>query len=194
MLLDNVIHAFGSVGHDTLRSVLLSASVHPRFTERSLYTVQNLSLHMRGHQVVRLFCAMYEAGMGQEDPISAPLYGFVNELRVQPVLQCAGLVATPGGHLRNLGCIDDSSWIGTSRYGIQHVASRLPLAGNLTNVFSEATKTVGLGTCMRGGKSFFGPPARAHTSISGVHPSPRQACPASCFSQTRPPQTYGLMS
>ena len=87
--------------------------------------------------------------MGQGDPISA-LYCLVNEVRVQLVMQSAGLIATPGGHLRNLGWLDDSSWIGTLHNDIQRVASHLPGAGNLTNLFLDATKTVEFGTILRG--------------------------------------------
>ena len=52
--------------------------------------------------------------------------------------------------MRNLGWIDDSSWVGTSHNDIQHVASRLPIAGNLTNLFSDGTKTVVFGTTLQG--------------------------------------------
>ena len=56
--------------------------------------------------------------MGQGDPILALLYCKMNEVRVQLVLQLAGLTDTPGGPLRNLGLIDDFSWIGTSHSDI----------------------------------------------------------------------------
>ena len=118
VLLDDVVHAFGSVSHDTLRSSLLSAGVQPSRTDLILYAVQHLTLHMRGHHGVRLFRAMYEGGMGQGDPISALLYCLVNEVRVQLVLQLAGLTSTPGGPPRNLEWINDSSWIGTSHSDI----------------------------------------------------------------------------
>ena len=118
LLLDDVIHAFGSVSHDTLHSSLISAGVHPSLTDLILYAVRHLTLHMGGQQGIRLFWAMYEAGMGQGDPISALLYCLVNEIRVQPVLQYAGLTDTPRGPLLNLGWIDDSSWIGTSHADI----------------------------------------------------------------------------
>ena len=94
--------------------------------------------------------------MGQGDPISALLYCLANEVRVQPVLQFAGLTDIPGGPLRNLGWIDHSSWIGTSQSDIQHVASRLPIAGNPANLFSDATKTIGLGTALQGKRVTFG--------------------------------------
>ena len=106
------------MSHDTLRSSLLSTGVHPSLTGLILYAVQHLTLHMGGHQGVRLFWAMYEAGMGQGDPISALLCCLVNEIRVQPVLQLASLTDTPGGSLRNLGWIDDSWWIGMSHSDI----------------------------------------------------------------------------
>ena len=156
LLLDDVIHAFGSVSHDTLHSSLISAGVHPSLTDLILYAVRHLTLHMGGYQGIRLFRAMYEAGMGQGDPISALLYCLVNEIRVQPVLQHAGLTDTRGGPLRNLGWIDDSSWIGTSHADIQRVASRLPIAGTSTNLFSDATKTVGFGTTLQGKRVVFG--------------------------------------
>ena len=71
-------------------------------------------------------------------------------------MQYAGLTDTPGVPLRNLGSIDDSSWIGTSHNDIQHVASCLPIAGNLTNLFSDATKTFGFGTTLQGKQVTFG--------------------------------------
>ena len=86
LLLDDVIHAFGSVSHDTLLSSLTCAGVHPSLTDLILYVVRHLTPHMGRQQGVRLFRAMYEAGMGQGDPISALLYCLVNEIRVQPVV------------------------------------------------------------------------------------------------------------
>ena len=74
LLLDDVVHAFGSVSHDTLRSSLLSAGVHPSLTDLILCALQHLTLHMGGHHGVRLLRAMCEAGMGQGDRTSALLY------------------------------------------------------------------------------------------------------------------------
>ena len=156
LLLDDVVHAFGSVSHNTPRSCLLSAGVQPSLTELILYDVQHMTVHMGEHQGVPLFRAMYEAGMGEGAPISALLYGLVNEIRVQRVLQLDGLADTRGGPLRKLGWIDDPSWIGTAHNDIQCVASGLPIAGNLTNRFSDATKTVGWGTALRGQRVIFG--------------------------------------
>ena len=156
LLLDDVIHAFGSVSHDNLHSSLISAGVHPSLTELIVYAVQHLTLHMGVQQGVCLFRAMYEAGMRQGDPICAHLYCFVNEIRVQPVLEYVGPTDTPGTPFRNLGWIDDSSWIGTSHNDIQHVVSRLPITSNLTNLFSVATKTVGFGTTLQGKRAAFG--------------------------------------
>ena len=82
LLLHYVVHAFGSMSHDTLRDSLLSAGLHPSLTDLILYAVQRLTLHMGGHQGVRLFRAMYEAGMGQGDGISALLYCLVSEIRI----------------------------------------------------------------------------------------------------------------
>ena len=163
MLLDNVVHAFGSVSHDTLCSVLLSAGVHRTLTEHILYAVQHLILG--GHHGVCLFCAMYEAGMGQRDPFSALLYCLVNDLRLQLVL-----ITSPGAPFRNLGWVDDSSWIGTLCQDIQQVAFSLPLARDLPNLFSEATKTIGLGTSMRGIRV-----------ISTDNPFISRACPYVCW-------------
>ena len=39
LFLDDVVHAFGSVSHDTLRSSLLSAGVHPSPVDLILYGV-----------------------------------------------------------------------------------------------------------------------------------------------------------
>ena len=91
------------MSHDTLHSSLLSAGVHPSLTDLILYASQHLTLHMGGHQGVRLFRAMYEAGMGQGDPVLALLYCLVNEIRVQLDLQSASVATTPGGPLRNVG-------------------------------------------------------------------------------------------
>ena len=111
---------------------------------------------------VRLFRAMCEVGMGQGNPIFALVYCLVNELRVQLVSQSAPL--------RNLGWIDDSSWISTSRQDIQQVAFRLPVAGNLTNLFSDTTKKpLVLAPTYEANKSF----STGNTFIS-------RACPYVC--------------
>ena len=64
MLLDDAIHAFGSVSHDTLRLVLLTAGVHLSLTELISYAVHHLIFHMGRRPGVRLFRAMYETSMG----------------------------------------------------------------------------------------------------------------------------------
>ena len=46
LLMDDVVHVFGSVSHDILRSSLLSAGVHPSLTELVPYAVRHLTLHM----------------------------------------------------------------------------------------------------------------------------------------------------
>ena len=56
----------------------------------------------------------------------------------------------------NLGWIEDFSWIGTSHNDVQHVSSRLPIAGNLTNLFWDATKAVGFGIALQGKQVTFG--------------------------------------
>ena len=94
MFLDDAINAVGSVNHDTMRSVLLFVGVRPILTDLILYAIQHLTLHVGGHHGLRLIRAMYEVGMGQGDPISPLLYCLVNELRVQLILQSAGLITT----------------------------------------------------------------------------------------------------
>ena len=46
--LDDVVHTFGLVSHNILRSSLLSAGVHPCLTDPILYAFQHLTLHLRG--------------------------------------------------------------------------------------------------------------------------------------------------
>ena len=65
--------------------------------------------------------------MGQGDPILVLLCCLVNEVRVPLVLKLAGLIATLGGPLRNLGWIDDSLWIGTSHSDIHVPAAHLEM-------------------------------------------------------------------
>ena len=48
LLLDDVVHALGSMSQETLRPSLLSAGVHPSLTGLVVYAVQHLTLHMGG--------------------------------------------------------------------------------------------------------------------------------------------------
>ena len=64
MILDDVIHAFGLVNHETLRAVLLPAGVHPILTDLILNAVQHLTLH----HGVRLFEPCMRQAWGKATP------------------------------------------------------------------------------------------------------------------------------
>ena len=60
------------------------------------------------------------------------------------------MINTLAGPLRQLGCIDDSSWLGATRSYIQEVVNLLPREGRATNLFSDATKSLRLGARLSG--------------------------------------------
>ena len=74
------MHPFGSVVHETLRSVLLAAGVHPIHVRLIISAVIKLQLFMGGYRGLGAFLTLYEAGMGQGDPISALLFCVVNAI------------------------------------------------------------------------------------------------------------------
>ena len=73
LVLDDVIHAFGSLAHATIQNTLLAAGCSASSVDLLVFAIRSMLLHMGGYQGVEEALARYEAGLGQGDPISAPL-------------------------------------------------------------------------------------------------------------------------
>ena len=149
LILDDVIHAFGSLAHDTVQAALLAVGVDPSAASLLVYATRAMLLHMGGYQGVEEAFARYETGMGQGDPLSALLYCLLGELRAAFVLLVAGCVTAPAGSLRRLGWIDDTSWLASTHADAQNLLAQLPAAGAATNLFSDNLKTLAVGTELR---------------------------------------------
>ena len=152
LVLDNVIHAFGSLAHATIQSTLLAAGCSAPSVDLLVFAIRSMLLHMGGFQGVEEALARYEAGLGQGDPISALLYCLLGELHAALALASTGLLATPAGPLRRLGWVDDTSWLGASHADAQHVVSTLPASRAATNILSDNVKTIAIGIELRLGR------------------------------------------
>ena len=98
LLLDDVMHAFGSVVHETLRSILLAVGVHPIHVHLIIFAAVHLRLFMGGFHGLHAFSALYEAGVGQGDLVSALLFCLVNAIRVAMVVNVVGMIDIPDPH------------------------------------------------------------------------------------------------
>ena len=146
LVLDNVIHAFGSLAHATIRGTLLASGCSASLVDLLVFAIRSMLLHMGSYQGVEEALARYEASLGQGNPISALLCCLPGELRAALALTSTGLLATPAGPLRRLGWIDDTSWLAESHSDAQRLVSQLPASGAATNLFSNNLKTIAIGT------------------------------------------------
>ena len=63
-VLDDVVHAFGSPTHATIRGNLLAAGCSASFADLLAFAIRSMVLHMGGYEGVEEALARYEAGVG----------------------------------------------------------------------------------------------------------------------------------
>ena len=125
------------------------------------------------------------AGTGQGCPVSGMKYCIYGEVRGHEACRSVPPTDTPAGPLNRVLLMNDTQWLPGDRGHLPALASGIERAGRLTNLHSDPTKTVLVGTDMRDGRVHFlrdtvylnGHPVRCDTSQDYVRVLGRHALP-----------------
>ena len=185
VLSDDVRHAYGSINHTTEYAVLTAAGISPADAATLQHHDRALEVHMGGADGRSPSSTRLGAGTGQGCPVSGMKYCIYGEVRGHEVCRSVPPADTPAGPLNRVLLMDDTQWLPGDRCHLPALASGIERAGRLTNLHSDPTKTVLIGTDMRDGQVHFlndtvylnGPPVRCATSQDYVRVLGRHALP-----------------
>ena len=91
------------------------------------------------------------AGTGQGCPVSGMKYCIYGEVRGREACRPVPPTETPAGPLNRVLLMDDTHWLPGDRGHLPTLTRGIERAGRLTNLHSDPTKTVLVGTEMRDG-------------------------------------------
>ena len=185
VLSDDVRHAYGSINHTTEYAVLTAAGISPADAATLQHHDRALEVHMGGADGRSPSSTRLGAGTGQGCPVSGMKYCIYGEVRGHEACRSVPPADTPAGPLNRVLLMDDTQWLPGDRCHLPALASGIERAGRLTNLHSDPTKTVLVGTDMRDGQVHFlndtvylnGHPVRCATSQDYVRVLGRHALP-----------------
>ena len=185
VLSDDVRHAYGSINHTTEYAVLTAAGISPADAATLQHHDRALEVHMGGADGRSPSSTRLGAGTGQGCPVSGMKYCIYGEVRGHEACRSVPPTDTPAGPLNRVLLMDDTQWLPGDRCHLPALASGIERAGRLTNLHSDPTKTVLIGTDMRDGQVYFlndtvylnGHPVRCATSQDYVRVLGRHALP-----------------
>ena len=185
VLSDDVRHAYGSINHTTEYAVLTAAGISPADAATLQHHDRALEVHMGGADGRSPSSTRLGAGTGQGCPVSGMKYCIYAEVRGHEACRSVPPADTPAGPLNRVLLMDDTQWLPGDRCHLPALASGIERAGRLTNLDSDPTKTVLIGTDMRDGQVHFlndtvylnGHPVRCATSQDYVRVLGRHALP-----------------
>ena len=185
VLSDDVRHAYGSINHTTEYAVLTTAGISPADAATLQHHDRALEVHMGGADGRSPSSTRLGAGTGQGCPVSGMKYCIYGEVRGHEACRSVPPTDTPAGPLNRVLLMDDTQWLPGDRCHLPALASGIERAGRLTNLHSDPTKTVLIGTDMRDGQVYFlndtvylnGHPVRCATSQDYVRVLGRHALP-----------------
>ena len=143
LLMDDVRHAFGSVPHDTLRALLISAGVDPDIVELILGAAEKANIFMGGDWGVLIAMTTFSAGITQGCPLPALVFCLAIQLRIAIVTALTPSSDSPAGPLSHLSYIDDVTFTPPTVPALRTTTARLPVAGVQTHLHSAPLKAKG---------------------------------------------------
>ena len=175
---DDVRHAYGSINH-TAAGISLADATTLRHHDRAL------EVHMGGADGRSPSSTHLGAGTGQGCPVSGMKYCIYGEVRGHEASRHVPPTDTPAGPLNRVLLMDDPQCLPGDRSRLSTLANGIERAGCLTNLHSDLTKTVLIGTDMRDGWVHFlretvylnSHPVRCATSQDYVRVFGRHALP-----------------
>ena len=163
VLSDDVRHAYGSINHNT----------------------EYLEVHLGGADGRSPSSSYLGTGTGQGCPVSGMMCCIYGEVRGHEACSHVPPAETPAGRLNRVLLMDDTQWLPGDRGHLPTLTRGFGRAGRLTNLHSDPTKTVLVGTEMRDGRVHFltdtvylnGHPIRCATGQDYVRILGRHALP-----------------
>ena len=185
VLSDDVRHAYGSINHTTEYAVLTAAGISPADAATLQHHDRALEVHMGGADGRSPSSTRLGAGTGQGCPVSGMKYCIYGEVLGHEACRSVPPANTPVGPLNRVLLMDDTQWLPGDRCRLPALADGIERAGRLTNLHSDPTKIVLIGTDMRDGQVHFlndtvylnGHPVRCATSQDYVRVLGRHALP-----------------
>ena len=185
VLSDDVRHAYGSINHDTEYAVLTAAGVSAADARTLQRHDRTLEVHMGGADGRSPSSTYLGAGTVQGCPVSGMKYCMYGEVRGHKACRDVPPISTPAGLLNRVLLMDDTQWLPGDGGHLHILTRRIERAGRLTNLHSDPTKTVLVGTEMRDGRFHFlrdtvylnGHPVRCATSQGYVRVLGRHTLP-----------------
>ena len=151
VLSDDVRHACGSINHTTEYTVLTVAGI----SSADFTTLQQhdraVEVHMGGANGRSPSSTYLGAGTGQGCPVSGMKYCVYGEVRGHEACRHVPPTDTPAGPLNRVLLMDDTQWLPDDRGLLPTLTCGIERAGRLTNLHSDRTRTVLVGTEMRVG-------------------------------------------
>ena len=182
---DDVRHAYGSIDRTTEYAVLIVAVISTGDATTFQHHDHALEVHMGGVDGRSPSSTYPGAGTGRGCPVSGMKYCIYREVRGHEACRHIPPTDTPAGPLNRLLLMDDTQWLPGDRGHLPTLACGIEWAGRLTNLHSDPTKTVVVGTEMRDGWVHFlkdlvylnSHPVRCATSQDYVRVLGRHALP-----------------
>ena len=147
---DDVVHAYGSIGHETAANCLQGGGVAPSVAKLMKNAMKTLKIYYAGAAPDGEMCTTFDAGTGQGDPWSTVVFATAYEVRCAVVEKTHTGIDTPWGRLSRVVYADDAQWPCDDRKGVHNCLLGLEAATHPTNCRSDATKTVVVGTSRAG--------------------------------------------
>ena len=149
---DDVRHVHGSINHNTEYAVLTDAGVSAADATTLQHHDRALEVHMGGADGLSPSSTYLGAGTGQGCPVSGMKYCIYGEVRGREACRHVPPAETHAGPLNRVLLMDDTQWLPGDRCHLPTLAHGIERAGRLTNLHSDPTKTVLVGTEMRDGR------------------------------------------
>ena len=155
VLSDDVRHAYGSINHTTEYAVLTAAGISTADATTLQHHDLALEVHMGGAGGQSPSSTYVGAGTGQGCTVSGMKYCIYGEVRGREACRHVPPAETPAGPLNRVLLMDDTQWLPGDRGHLPTLTRGIERAGRLTNLHSDPTKTVLVGTEMRDGRIHF---------------------------------------
>ena len=148
-------HTCDSINHTTEYAVLNGAGISTPDATTLQHHDRALEVHMGGADGRSPSCTYLGAGTGQGCPVSGMKYCIYGEVRGRKACRHVPPTETPAGPLNRVLLMDDTQWLPGDRGHLPALTRGIERAGRLTNLHSDPTKTVLIGTEMRDGRVHF---------------------------------------
>ena len=110
MVSDDIVHAYGSMGHKNVLHTLLSTGIYPSVASLMVESARQIRIYYGGATTEGMLQTKFDSGTGQGDPWSTVIFCVAYELRGSLVVRTHQGVASPWGSVLHLVLSDDAQY------------------------------------------------------------------------------------